>query len=51
MAAVSQGRFNLTGGERPEAVPGAQVKQYRVEQVAVCFLALQVHVRISAWRL
>jgi putative ABC transport system permease protein len=25
MAAVSQGRFNLTGGERPEAVPGAQV--------------------------
>ncbi|HKH49569.1 MAG TPA: ABC transporter permease [Thermoanaerobaculia bacterium] len=25
MAAVSQGRFNLTGGERPEAVAGAQV--------------------------
>ncbi|HYU34646.1 MAG TPA: ABC transporter permease [Thermoanaerobaculia bacterium] len=25
MAAVSQGRFNLTGGERPEAVPGARV--------------------------
>jgi putative ABC transport system permease protein len=25
MTAVSQGRFNLTGGERPEAVPGAQV--------------------------
>src|SRR4051812_47646965 len=33
------------------AVPGAQVKQHRVEQVAVCFLALQVHVRISSWRL
>jgi putative ABC transport system permease protein len=25
MAAISRGRFNLTGGDRPEAVPGEQV--------------------------